>query len=466
MWRMDRSRPTSPEDEMVRRAGCITIHTRVYKGTAGHCAPGMDPQGRSGQQAVHTVWLRWTGPVRSTPGTSPTPPTGTTGSRSKDRTRTRLPRPVRGRREHGTADRERRSQQVAPIDSTTGQPMSATAWRAYMSEFTAEIRAAFPSIEIVHNAIWFASSGAGTADPSIRREISANYINLERGVNDSGLTGGNGQWSLNALLSFVDQVHALGRAVVMDGLRRRPARHGIQPGQLLPHIDWQRRRQRLGPNPGNWWSGWNVNLGEATGARRTWSNLLRRDFTGGVVLVNPPDELTQTVTLSAPMRNVNGETVTSVTLPAGSGAILVGTPPSTTAPQPTTPAPTETILETNPVVSSPAPPSTGESSGIESSSNSSSISSSGNGSTPTSSTTTRAAPTQSTPPKHSSGKHRGPPRARLAARAARPRDERIVTTTTPREPGQRPEADNPVRSDHRQIQTRAHRVLGAGTQWR
>ena len=56
-------------------------------------------------------------------------------------------------------------QQVTPIDSTTGQAMSATAWRAYMSEFMAEIRAAFPSVEIVHNVIWFASSSAGTADP-------------------------------------------------------------------------------------------------------------------------------------------------------------------------------------------------------------------------------------------------------------------------------------------------------------
>ena len=81
-------------------------------------------------------------------------------------------------------------QQVAPVDRSTGQPMSAASWRAYMAEFMAEIRAALPNAEIVHNALWFANSDAGTNDPSIRREIeSANYVLLERGVNDSGLTG-------------------------------------------------------------------------------------------------------------------------------------------------------------------------------------------------------------------------------------------------------------------------------------
>ena len=309
---------------------------------------------------------------------------------------------------------------VAPIDPTTGQPMTAAAWRAYMAQFTQEIRTALPSTEIVHNAIWYSNGDAGTGEASIRNEISAsNYVYLERGVNDSGLTGGNGQWSLNALLSFIDQIHALGKGVVLDGTSSGTPAMEYNLASYFLVSTGNDAVSGPGQTPENWWAGWNVNLGEAAGPRYSWDNLLRRDFTGGMVLVNAPDELTQTVTLSAPMRNVNGETVTSVTLPAGSGAILVGTPPSTTAPQPTTPAPTETILETNPVVSSPAPPSTGESSGIESSSNSSSISSSGNGSTPTSSTTTRAAPTQSTPPKHSSGKHRGPPRARLAARAAR-----------------------------------------------
>src|SRR5262249_26995047 len=46
---------------------------------------------------------------------------------------------------------------------------------------------------------------------------SANFINLERGANDSGLTGGDGSWSLNSLLGYVEAVHALGKNVIMDG---------------------------------------------------------------------------------------------------------------------------------------------------------------------------------------------------------------------------------------------------------
>jgi Hypothetical glycosyl hydrolase family 15 len=253
-------------------------------------------------------------------------------------------------------------QQVTPIDSTTGQAMSATAWRAYMAEFMAEIRAAFPSVEIVHNAIWFASSGAGTADPSIRREVeSANYINLERGVNDSGLTGGNGPWSVNALFSFIDQVHALGRGIVLDGSASDP--HGLEYN-LASYFLTSTGNDAVsgwGQTPGNWWSGWNVNLGEATGARRTWSNLLRRDFTGGVVLVNPPGAPTQTVALGTAMQDSVGNPVTSVTLAAASGVVLRGAAPvETPAPasnSTVTLIPTQTIVDTTAVSPHSAPSS-------------------------------------------------------------------------------------------------------------
>lgn len=253
-------------------------------------------------------------------------------------------------------------QQVTPIDSTTGQTMSATAWRGYMAEFMAEIRAAFPSLEIVHNAIWFASSSAGTADPSIRREVeSANYINLERGVNDSGLTGGNGPWSLNALFSFVDQVHALGRGIVLEGAAGDP--HGMEYN-LASYFLTSTGNDAVsgaGQTPANWWSGWSVNLGEATGPRRAWNNLMRRDFTGGVVLVNPPGAPTQTVSLGSAMQDSSGNSVTSVTLPAASGVVLRGAAPVEPAPAApktsVTVIPTETIVDTTAVSSHSAPTS-------------------------------------------------------------------------------------------------------------
>src|SRR5439155_20176850 len=89
--------------------------------------------------------------------------------------------------------------EVAPIDRATGQPMTYDAWRGYMARFMEEIRAALPHTEIAHNAIWFAAPPARAADPYVRRQIkSADYVALERGVNDAGLTGGGGDFSVKA----------------------------------------------------------------------------------------------------------------------------------------------------------------------------------------------------------------------------------------------------------------------------
>lgn len=248
-------------------------------------------------------------------------------------------------------------QQVAPIDRSTGQPMSAASWRAYMAEFMAEIRAALPNAEIVHNALWFANSDAGTNDPSIRREIeSANYVLLERGVNDSGLTGGNGQWSLNAFLSYIDEVHALGRGIVMDGSAGDANGMEYNLASYFLTSTGNDAVSGSGQTPNNWWAGWNVNLGEATGPRRVWGNVLRRDFTGGMVLVNPPGSASQTVSLPAPMQDINGNTVTSVTLTAASGAVLRGSAPSPAiVVAPTAPIPTKTTVDTSSATPTAAP---------------------------------------------------------------------------------------------------------------
>ena len=45
---------------------------------------------------------------------------------------------------------------VSAIDTNTGKPMTLANWRNYMALYAEEVRAAFPAIEIVHNALWFA----------------------------------------------------------------------------------------------------------------------------------------------------------------------------------------------------------------------------------------------------------------------------------------------------------------------
>lgn len=322
---------------------------------------------------------------------------------------------------------------VAPIDPATGQPMTTAAWRAYMAQFMQEIRTALPSTEIVQNAIWYSDGDAGTSEASIRSQISAsNYIYLERGVNDSGITGGNGQWSLNALFSFVDQVHALGKGVVLDGTSSSVPAMEYNLASYFLVSSGNDGVSGADQTPENWWAGWNVNLGEASGPRYSWDDLLRRDFADGTVLVNAPDEPTRTVTLPTPMKTVAGNTVTSVTLPAGSGAILLGTPPSTTTQS--TPSPTETPVETEPVTGNPSIPITGTSSSTEgssssgssgsSSSSSSSGSSSGSGTGSSSgsgnlSSSKNSTSKQSTPSQHNSSKQKTRTLARVARRSVR-----------------------------------------------
>ena len=215
--------------------------------------------------------------------------------------------------------------QIAPHDPRTGGTMTVTAWMQYVADFTKAIRSGLPKAEIVHNSIWFAGESQRDYDPSVIEEIqNADYIDCERGVSDGGLTGGTGMWSLHALLGFVDHVHALGKKTIFDEYKRN-GEYGLAGYFLISTGGDTEADQSMTPN--NWWSGYDVNLGTAQGARYTWNNLLRRDFTGGMVLLNPPQSGTVTVSLPHSFERISGSTASSVTLAAGQGAVLIDTAP-------------------------------------------------------------------------------------------------------------------------------------------
>ncbi len=223
-------------------------------------------------------------------------------------------------------------EQVAPLDPNTGRTMTETAWQEYVATFTEEIRTALPSAEILHNSIWYAGGPERLGNPSVKREISsANYINLERGVNDEGLTGGNGEWSVKALLSFADYVNSSGRGVILDGGSNTPTGREYS---LAAYYLISSGNDGLGNGamtPENWWSAYDANLGEAEGARTEWNGLLRRNFSDGIALLNEPGEPARTVTLPAPMYNTEGKVVSTVTIGAAGGAVLrYVEPPSAT----------------------------------------------------------------------------------------------------------------------------------------
>jgi hypothetical protein len=213
---------------------------------------------------------------------------------------------------------------IAPIDDATGRPMTDEAWSRYMARFMQEVRAAMPGVEIAHNVEWFAHTPRRTADPLIAAELrAADYINLERGVNDTGIRGGSGPYSLNSLLAYIDAVHALGRSAVLDGSAGESAGIEYSLASYLLISTGKDLVGATGMTPDHWFHGFDLNLGDARGPRYTWKGVLRRDFASGTALVAAPESGTHTLALPAAMRTLTGQGVTSVTLAPASGVVLL-----------------------------------------------------------------------------------------------------------------------------------------------
>jgi hypothetical protein len=204
--------------------------------------------------------------------------------------------------------------EVAPIDPRTGSAMSLPDWRGYVARFATQIRRAFPHAEIVHNVLWF----AGDSDPAIRRELAAaDLVNIEGGVDDPGIRGGDGQYGFESLLAYIDRRHREGGGVILGG-----GREYALATYLL--VSWGRDAlsSDFRSRPGNWWRGWQTELGTPDGPRRPWRGLLRRDFQRGLVLVNAPGAPTRTVQLARRYSGLSGRLRETVTLPAASGVVL------------------------------------------------------------------------------------------------------------------------------------------------
>lgn len=214
---------------------------------------------------------------------------------------------------------------VSAYSPSLGRVITEEDWRKAMATFMEEVRAAVPADkEILHNSIWYAGrDSAGTYFPEVDRQIkAADYINVERGVNDGGLTGGTWIWSLRTLHSYMDKVHGHGKGVVIDAFDGSVTGREYSLANYLLISNGRDGVGEMSQRPDNWWSGWETNLGQPTSARTTWNDLIRRDFADGMVLVNEPQAPSRTVTLPTPMKNSAGQTVSQVTLGAAQGAVL------------------------------------------------------------------------------------------------------------------------------------------------
>ena len=183
-----------------------------------------------------------------------------------------------------------------------------------------------PPYQIAHNAIWYGGDSVGRdADRYVARQLrAADYVWLERGVTDGGLTGGTGPWSLGALLAYVDRRHADGVGVAWENQDGdRGAAEYCLAAYFLVNGDRDGFESRYRALPGDWWPGYGVSLGAPRGARYAWHGLLRRDFAGGLALLNQPGAPTRTVEVGAGYRDIDGRARSSVTLAARQGAVLM-----------------------------------------------------------------------------------------------------------------------------------------------
>jgi Hypothetical glycosyl hydrolase family 15 len=247
--------------------------------------------------------------------------------------------------------------ETKPLDPRTGQPMNETAWQGYMAAFMAQVRAALPGVELVHNTIWT----VGDASADLKQQLdSADYVEIERGFNDSGIVGGSSKFGFQTLMNFIDRRHAAGRHVLLD------ARADTAGGRLyglatyfLVNDGGDALANDAQTLPDTFWSGYDVRLGAPLGPRYQSSGVWRRDFAAGTVLANEPGASAKTVTLAPGYRDLDGVSRASVTLGAAAGAVLVRDVAADPAPT-ATPAPTQTTVDTAPAATpTPAPPSSG-----------------------------------------------------------------------------------------------------------
>ena len=215
---------------------------------------------------------------------------------------------------------------VHPIDPRTGGTLTLSAWQKYFAEFLEAIRAAVPDMEIMHNVIWYADAPT-FENPYIDRQIAAaDVLQLERGANDRGLVGGDGKFSIGNFFRFIDRAHRHGADVLL--LDENAVDEAGQWYNLAATLLVNEGGDLVSTEdldfiaPDRYWSGFDTDLGIALGPREEDDGLFRREFSGGLVLLNEPNGPTRTVMLPAAMHNADGVLVTSVTLGSRRAAVL------------------------------------------------------------------------------------------------------------------------------------------------
>jgi hypothetical protein len=225
-------------------------------------------------------------------------------------------------------------------------------WADYVANFTEQIRSAFPDDEIAHNSVWFhIDPDDPYLSPYLDRQVdAADYIELERGINDPGIKAGTHPLGIVSFLEFNDYLHERGRKMVHYIYINKLANDGefsqdnpVLAQALLPPLNqleyglagWllvSDGNDLFGAGkfntPTDWWHGFDTNLGKALGSRHEdFQGLSRRDFEHGIVLLNGPGTGSVTVTLPDTFYTLAGDPVNEIVLGSRVGKILLRNSP-------------------------------------------------------------------------------------------------------------------------------------------
>lgn len=211
----------------------------------------------------------------------------------------------------------------APIDPRTGQVMTNEDWRRYFAEFLEQVREALPGKLIAHNTIWYL---VPFDDPILARQIqAADFVEMEQGFIDRGLTGGTGTYSWTRKVAFVDLVHSNGRQVIdrdEDAANVGEQIYGLANFWLINDGgDLYGAEYRVRPT--EWSTMYETDLGPALNQRYLWDGVWRRDFADGFVLVNPSGGTSKSLDLGATYMGIDGTGAGFVNLNEEQGAVFL-----------------------------------------------------------------------------------------------------------------------------------------------
>jgi hypothetical protein len=223
-----------------------------------------------------------------------------------------------------------------PVNPSTGQLWTASDWLAATSRLGGAVKSGNAGRMVVGNGLqngrqYFATPGAtsvllngidgGNAQGWIRGASEAidsfpSIVNWKQDVDMLVDAGARGKsvitmtkvWGVTATQDQIDAVHRFSVASFMlatNGNQYFDFDSNATDGAVVPDHPYD-----------------HVNLGQPTGAYSLTSNVYVRRFTSGVAVVNPSKTNTYTFALGGTYRNLQGQYMSSVTLPPDTGDVF------------------------------------------------------------------------------------------------------------------------------------------------